>query len=501
MRATTRSRPRTSIISNRPAPLVLPLTAMRAGWMTWLALRLFCSANSRKTASIASCVKSPVPARRSARRARYSRLSCFSRCFLPLVLVDEILAEKAIGHGREFAEGFGPDLIEVEDLRQVVVGDRGGGEPGRLQSALDEGEQTRILGLHDVLGVEPAEFLDVELGLDIVHLRDLEEPDGFGGRHDLAPILGHPAEEDEVIGQGLGQEAFTLVLLDGDAAVALGELGPVGPQDERHVAEPRRLQAEGFVEDDLFRRVADVVVAPEDVGDAEVGVVDDAGEVVGRRAVRLDHDLVLDRLRLDGDPAVDEVLVSDRPAGLDLEEDSVAVLVGLALGHELRGLGAVDIEPPALEDGLLVPVEPQPLEVLEDLVEESRFGPFQVGVFDAEQEFPPGMAGVEPVEDGRPGAPDMEEARRAGGKSYTNHASLALRSGLRRGVLPGGEAINRPFKYSTGAEERQAGQRGVRGGQTYFFRKKVGLTPSSSGPRSRRSCAGSRESGSHSRSR
>ena len=74
--------------------------------------------------------------------------------------------------------------------------------------------------------------------------------------------------------------------------------------------------------------------------------------------------------------------IGDRPAGLDLEEDGFAVLVGLARGHQLLGLGPVDIEPPALEDGLLVPVEAQPFEVLEDLVEEPRFGPLEVGVLD-----------------------------------------------------------------------------------------------------------------------
>ena len=164
-----------------------------------------------------------------------------------------------------------------------------------------------------------------------------------------------------------------------------------------------------------------MVVAAEDVGDAEVGVVDDAGEVVGRRAVGLDDDLVLDGVGLDGDPAVDQVVVGDGPAGGDLEEDGLAVLVGLAGGQELLGLFPVDVEAPALEDGLLVPVEAQPLEVLEDLVEEPGFGALEVGILDAEQELAPGVAGVEPVEDGRPGAPDMEEARRAGGEAYAYH--------------------------------------------------------------------------------
>ena len=97
---------------------------------------------------------------------------------------------------------------------------------------------------------------------------------------------------------GPRQEALALVLLDADAAVALGQLGAVRAEDERHVAEAGRSQAESFVEDDLLGGVRDVVVAAQDVGDAQEGVVDDAGEVVGRRAVGLDDDLVLEGVGL-----------------------------------------------------------------------------------------------------------------------------------------------------------------------------------------------------------
>ena len=227
MRATTRSRPRTSIISNRPAPLVLPLTAMRAGWMIGPALMPRSSANSRKTASIASWREIRDAGQAVGEERQVLAALGLLEVLAALLLDGEIVAEEAVGHGREFAQGLEPDLVEVEDLGQVGVGDAGGRCRPPRGWLLDEGEEARVRGLHDVFGVEPAELLDVELGLDVVHLRDLEEPDGLVGGHDLAAVLGHPAEEDEVVGQGLGQEALALVLLDGDAAVALGELGPV----------------------------------------------------------------------------------------------------------------------------------------------------------------------------------------------------------------------------------------------------------------------------------
>src|SRR4030065_404369 len=72
-------------------------------------------------------------------------------------------------------------------------------------------------------------------------------------------------------------------------------------------------------------------------------------------------------------------------------------------------------DPPALEEGLLVPVETEPFEILEDLLEEPRLRPLQVGVLDAEQEFPPGVAGGGAGEDCRPGGPHAGGGPRAAG--------------------------------------------------------------------------------------
>ncbi|MBP1770726.1 MAG: hypothetical protein H6P96_1344 [Candidatus Aminicenantes bacterium] len=119
---------------------------------------------------------------------------------------------------------------------------------------------------------------------------------------------------------------------------------------------------------------------------------------------------------------MDEVVVGDGPAGLDLEQDRVAVLVGLAGGDELVGLLAVDAEAAALEDGLLVPVEAEPLEIFEDLLEEAGLRALQVRVLDPDEETAARVAGEEPVEDGRPGASDVEEACRRGGEANSNHA-------------------------------------------------------------------------------
>ena len=59
----------------------------------------------------------------------------------------------------------------------------------------------------------------------------------------------------------------------------------VGPEDQRHVRELRHRRAERLVQQHLLRRVRDVIVAADHVGDRHVDVVDDDREVVGRVAV------------------------------------------------------------------------------------------------------------------------------------------------------------------------------------------------------------------------
>ena len=72
----------------------------------------------------------------------------------------------------------------------------------------------------------------------------------------------------------------------------LGESPAVGADDERDVGERAAEQAERPVQQQLPRRRGDEVVAANDVGDAVGRVIDDDGELVGRRAVRLPDDEV-----------------------------------------------------------------------------------------------------------------------------------------------------------------------------------------------------------------
>ena len=52
----------------------------------------------------------------------------------------------------------------------------------------------------------------VELGLDVVHPVDGKEAGGFRELEDFLVFGRGPAEKDQVVGQGFGQEALVLIL-------------------------------------------------------------------------------------------------------------------------------------------------------------------------------------------------------------------------------------------------------------------------------------------------
>ena len=93
------------------------------------------------------------------------------------------------------------------------------------------------------------------------------------------------AELLEVAAHGLGGDPCLPQRGDGRALGPLGELLAVLAEDQPVVDELGRLRAERLEQPPVELLVRPVVVAADDVRDAEVDVVDDAREVVGRRPV------------------------------------------------------------------------------------------------------------------------------------------------------------------------------------------------------------------------
>ena len=86
--------------------------------------------------------------------------------------------------------------------------------------------------------------------------------------------------------------------------------------------------------------------------------------------------------------------------------------VGAAGRKQLLGDLAMALGALKLADRLAVPIEPEPFEPIENRVHRGLCGALTVGVFDAQQERAAEALGVEPVEQSRARASDMQEAGR-----------------------------------------------------------------------------------------
>ena len=129
----------------------------------------------------------------------------------------------------------------------------------------------------------------------------------------LLRCAGVPAEQREVVEQRLGEVAAVPeqdeVCL---GVLALGELGAVGGEDQRHVRVCLRTVITKRVDQhQLVGRVGEVLLTSDDVGDLHHRIVDRACELVDRIAVRFHDDEVADQVGVELHLAADHVRESD----------------------------------------------------------------------------------------------------------------------------------------------------------------------------------------------
>ncbi len=145
-----------------------------------------------------------------------------------------------------------------------------------------------MLGVEpDGFGIEGVFFREIDDGVGAVDAFESEGGGELVEGEELAVVLGRPAEEAEEVDEGLGQEAGIAIGGDADdgAVLALGELGAIGGDEQGEMGELGRRDAEGLEDQQVLEGVGEVILAADDVADAEIGVVDAGGQVVGGHAV------------------------------------------------------------------------------------------------------------------------------------------------------------------------------------------------------------------------
>ena len=179
-------------------------------------------------------------------------------------------------------------------------------------------------GRLQVVAVRPRQLALVEHAGAVPHVLDREAARQFVDRQQLLVAIGaagRPADERQVVHQRFRQIAPAAELGHRRRAVPLRQGRVVGPHDEREVREPGRLAPQRLVQQQLPRRIRDVILAPDDVRNLHQHVVDHDGEVVGGVPVGSQEHRIADHRRVEVDGPADEVVEHDLPSVGDPEPD------------------------------------------------------------------------------------------------------------------------------------------------------------------------------------
>ena len=235
----------------------------------------------------------------------------------------------------------------------------------------------------------------------------------------------------------------------------LRELASVVAVDVGHVRVHGQVRSQRAQDVDLGRRVRDVVLAADHVGDLVEDVVDRTDEVVGGAPVGPDDHEVVQELVPKLDAAADRVVPRDDPILRLAEANRAVVLVGLSLGEQPVGELARLVGRVELERHVAVPVDPDPPKRVLDLLDRLGDLTARVRVLDPQQALTPLLTGEQPVEEERSDPSDVEEAGRARSHADADACHLSIvgrRWNSARTCRPAGESTRR----STGSRRSAA---------------------------------------------
>ena len=179
----------------------------------------------------------------------------------------------------------------------------------------------------------------------------------------------------------------------------------------------------GIQQEQHLRHAGEEVLPADGVRDAHVGVIHGVGQQEHRRTVGPPDDEVLEVVGGERHLAAHDVIEGHGCTRRHAEAHGQAIHHGRPVHLAVLGITevgmpapqqvlhhlAVTIAPFRLEVRALVPVQAQPLQLGQQAVGEVAAVPLGVGVLDPEHEGATHRTGVQPVEQCRPGASDVQE--------------------------------------------------------------------------------------------
>jgi hypothetical protein len=101
--------------------------------------------------------------------------------------------------------------------------------------------------------------------------------------------------------------------------------------DNREVGKDWKIPAKSFVKEDMFGRATKPFLAANDVGNSHKMIVHDDTEMIGRVAIGLDDDLVIDPGVLPGDVTTNSVCAGSSARTRNFEPENMSLTTGNSL--------------------------------------------------------------------------------------------------------------------------------------------------------------------------
>ena len=320
--ATVVSRPSSSSTSNRPGLAARPVTATRVAWIRAAAFSTSLGRERAQRLLERVAVKGSSRSKPSASSAETApRSSGFDRCFFDRRRRRNRPGQSE-GTGARSSTNWSSFLsaaYRVDHAQRttraspVVKASRH--RPCSRARLETPGE---LVGRQpgNVLLVEPVELFGVEDGVAAADAFERERCDQLVAREQFLVAARRPSEQRQEVDHRLGQ-------ISRDAGYSMTDVAPCrllsrflsGPRISGTCANGGGVLPKRLIQQHLLRRVGDVIVAADDVGDLHVDVVGDDRQVIGRLAVGPQNDEVLDLGVVELDRPVDEIVEApSRPA-------------------------------------------------------------------------------------------------------------------------------------------------------------------------------------------
>ena len=154
-----------------------------------------------------------------------------------------------------------------------------------------------VVGLPtDMHLVKRQEFFFIEDGVGGVEIVGIEDFNQFVNGIDFAVSLGRPSQQTEIVEHRFGEDSLGTVLVDVLVTKSLGDFFPIRPKNHRQMPKARLLPPQGMINMNLLESVGDMVIAPNDVRDSHVVIVNDHGQVISCPAVGAGDNQIFDLL-------------------------------------------------------------------------------------------------------------------------------------------------------------------------------------------------------------